>query len=263
MSINLQSLNLKLNCMKKILLLSICIVLSLNFLSANKSWNFRTWSQATWDQLTADATSATPLWSVGTVTGGLRFESLDIPAGKLMANGQEIAETKGLRFGTFAATKCRIDNGTSPAGRLMLNGAGLTMIIPGCVANSVITIVTLTGNATSARGITASNCTRLGGLETSMDSITNIFKVVATDSVIITTVGGGSHIRSVYIEGNYIETAIQTPTVSATIEKTEFYTLSGTLAGNKFANLRKGLYIQKNYHNDGSISKSKFVKAQD
>lgn len=248
--------------MKKLVLISIGLVLSLNFMSANKSWNFRTWSQTTWDQLTADAASATPLWVSGTVTGGLRFESIDIPAGSLRANGQEIAETKGLRFGAFASGKCRIDNGTSP-GRLMLNGAGLTMVIPGCVANSVITIVSLTGNPTSARGITASNCTRLGGLETSMDSITNIFKVVATDSVIITTVGGGSHIRSVYIEGNYIETAIQTPSVSATIEKTEFYTLSGTLAGNKFASLRKGLYIQKSYYNDGAITKSKFVKAQD
>lgn len=249
--------------MKKILLLSICLVLSLNFMSANKSWNFRTWSQATWDLLTADAASATPLWISGTVTGGSRFESIDIPAGSLKANGQEIAETKGLRFGAFASGKCRIDNGTTPAGRLMLNGAGLTMVIPGCVANSVITIVSLTGNNTSARGITASNCTRLGGLETSTDSITNIFKVVATDSVIITTVVGGSHIRSIYIEGNYIETAIQTPSVTATIEKTEFYTLSGTLAGNKFANLRKGLYIQKTYYNDGAITKSKFVKAQD
>lgn len=250
--------------MKKNLLLFACLLLSLTFASANKSWNFRTWSQATWDQLAADAGSATPLWVAGTVTGGSRYESVDIPAGPLKANGLEIAETKGLHFGAFASGKCRIDNGTLPAGRLMLNGAGLTMVIPGCVAGTVITIVTLTGNATSARGITASNCTRLGGAETSLDSITNIFKVVATDSVIITTVVGGSHIRGIDIQGNYNEpAAIQTPTGGASVVKTEFYTVGGCLAGNNFANLRKGLYIQKTYYNNGNITKSKFVKALD
>jgi hypothetical protein len=97
-----------------------------------------------------------------------------------------------------------------------------------------------------------------------MDSITNIFKVVATDSVIITTVVGGSHIRGIDIQGSYNEpAAVQTPSVSATVVKTEFYTVSGILAGNRFANLRKGLYIQKTYYNDGNITKSKFVKALD
>lgn len=249
--------------MKKNLLVFFCLFLTLSFTSANKSWNFRTWSVATWDQLAADAASATPLWVAGTVTGGSRYESIDIPAGPLLANGTEIAETKGLRFGAFASGKCRIDNGTSPAGRLMLNGTGLTLIIPGCVANSVITIVSLTGNNTSARGITATNCTRLGGLETSLDSITNIFKVIATDSVVITTVVGGSHIRSIDINGNYIEAAIHTPSASATIVKTEFFSISGILAGNKYADLKKGLYIQKTYYDNGAISKSKFVKAQD
>lgn len=249
--------------MKKNLLVLFSLVLLMTNASANKSWNFRTWSQATLDQLAADATSATPLWASGTVTGGTRFESVDIPAGPLKANGVDIAETKGLRFGAFASGKCRIDNGTTPAGRLMLNGAGLTLIIPGCVANSVITIVTLTGNATSARGITATNCTRLGGAETSLDSISNIFKVTTTDSVVITTVVGGSHIRSIDIAGNYNETAIHTPSATATVVKTEFYNVSGILAGNKFANLRKGLYIQKTYYSDGAISKSKFVKAVD
>jgi hypothetical protein len=249
--------------MKKKLLVSLCFLLTLTFASANKSWNFRTWSQATWDLLAADAASESPLWRAGTVTGGTRYESVATLAGPLLANGQEIAETKGLRFGAFGDAKCRIDNGTAPAGRLMLNGAGLTMIIPGCVAGSVITIVTLTGNTTSARGITATNCTRLGGLETSMDSITNIFKVVATDSVVITTVVGGSHIRNIDIAGNYHETAVHTPSVSATVVKSEFYSISGILVGNNFANLKRGLYIQKTFYNDGSISKSKFVKSLD
>lgn len=249
--------------MKKNLLVLLSLAFILTNVHANKSWNFRTWSQATWDQLAADAATEAPLWRSGTVTGGSRYESVATLPGPLLANGTEIAETKGLRFGAFGDGKCRIDNGTTPAGRLMLNGAGLTMIIPGCVANSVITIVTLTGNNTSARGITATNCTRLGGAETSMDSITNIFKVIATDSVVITTVVGGSHIRSIDIAGNYNETAIHTPSTASTVVKTEFFTVSGILAGNQFGNLRKGLYIQKTYYSNGSIAKSKFVKARD
>lgn len=250
--------------MRKNLLIILSLVITVNLAEAGKTWNFRTWSQATWDLLTADAASATPLWASGTVTGGSRFESVDIPAGPLKANGQEIAETRGLRFGAFAAGKCRIDNGTSPAGRLMLNGTGLTLIIPGCVANSVITIVTLTGNTTSARGITASNCTRLGGAETSLDSITNIFKVLTTDSVIITTVVGGSHIRGIDIQGNYNEpAAVSTPSATASIVRSEFYSVSGILMGNRVEHLAKGMYIQKTYYSDGNIRKSKFILSKD
>jgi hypothetical protein len=50
-------------------------------------------------------------------------------------------------------------------------------------------------------------------------------------------------------------------TLNAVPVKTIYYNLSGLVAGENFASLRKGLYIQKTWYSNGRILNSKMVKA--
>jgi hypothetical protein len=181
--------------MKKILLFTLILLLSLGTKSfADRSWNFRSLSQATLTNLAADPTN----WNPASVT---RFNNLtSITAGSVIkANGVEIAEIKGLTFGTLAADKLRLDFNTNP-GRLMLNGSGLILNIPDCLVGDTIYILTMTGSTGTARGVTASaNCTRLNADATSADSLMNKF-LVTTAGVSSFTTSGGLHFREIKVK---------------------------------------------------------------
>lgn len=239
--------------MRKPLLFIFCVTFALGLAYADKTWDFKVWSQATIDQLTADA-AGPGNWSVASET---RFQNnTDFEAGPLMANGQEIAETKGLTFGTMASGKVRIDHGTEPP-RLMLNGNNLSFTVLGCKANNVITVTTLTGNASVERGIKATNATRTSGAEVSLDVIVNVFKVVADGDVTFTTNGGGVHVRDVEVKG---EMSVNATALTAGIVETAYYDLSGRMAGRDFESLRQGAYIQKTTYDNGAVLVRKFLK---
>ena len=182
--------------MKKSLLLAlILLVLSSSLaLSADRRWNFRNWSATTLSNLMADTVTN---WKYESTT---RFSNrAAITAGSsLYASNVAIAETKGLTFGAMAAAKLRIDFNTNP-GRLMLNGNPLVINVPDCLVGDTITVVTMTDNSTTARGITASaNCTRLSGAGTSVDSIYNVFLVTTAGTASFTTTGG-LHFREIKV----------------------------------------------------------------
>jgi hypothetical protein len=240
--------------MRKTLLFIFCVSFTLSLSYAGKTWDFKVWSQATLDQLAADA-GGPGNWAVASET---RFENnVDFEAGPLMANGQEIAETKGFTFGALASGKVRIDHGYEPP-RLMLNGSNLSFNVLGCKAGNVITVTTLTGNAEQERGITATNATRTSGAEVSLDVIVNVFSVVADGEVTFTTNGGGVHIRDVAVVGEMM--SLNANTITARIVETAYYDLSGRMAGRDFESLRQGAYIQKTTYDNGAVLVKKFLK---
>ncbi|NLV38368.1 MAG: hypothetical protein GXY66_04080 [Bacteroidales bacterium] len=240
--------------MRKTLLFIFCAIFTLGLFYADKTWDFKVWSQATLDQLAADA-AGPGNWAVASDT---RYENnVDFEAGILMANGQEIAETRGLTFGTLNSGKVRIDHGTEPP-RLMLNGSNLSFDVLGCKAGNVITVTTLTANTEQERGITATNATRTSSPDVSLEVLVNVFNVVADGTVTFTTNGGGVHIRDVAVVGEMM--ALNTNTITARIIETAYYDLSGRMAGRDFENLKQGAYIQKTTYDNGAILVKKFLK---
>lgn len=240
--------------MRKTLLFIFCVIFTLGLSYADKTWDFKVWSQATLDQLAADA-AGPGNWAVASET---RYENqVEFEAGPLMANGQQIAETAGLTFGSLASGKVRIDHGYEPP-RLMLNGNNLSFDVLGCKAGNVITVTTLTGNTEQERGITATNATRTSGAEVSLEVIVNVFSVVADGTVTFTTNGGGVHIRDVAVAGEMM--ALNTSTITARIIETAYYDLSGRMAGRDFECLKQGAYIQKTTYDNGAVLVKKFLK---
>jgi hypothetical protein len=191
--------------MKKIVLLSILILLAnLPVTNAKIVWDFagKGFSAATIANLTADNTR----WTVSSTS---RIVSAVTMSGELTANGVIIPETAGIQFGSTASTRINIDHGYTPP-RLNLSASGVSFSLPGLVGGQKITIVTMTANNTSSRGIncTSSNATRLSGDATSLLENTNVFEVNATvtdpANVTFATTVGGVHIRSIMVEGNEV-----------------------------------------------------------
>lgn len=187
-------------------LLFITTLLSASFLEAKTIWDFagKGFSATTISNLAADNTRWT---AAGTPTN--RYNNAVSMSGDLTANGQPVTETVGIKFGTMSTGKVNIDFGFTPP-RVMLNGSGLSFTIPDLYAGHKITIVTLTANTTSARGINCStnNATRISGDATSLVENINVFEVNATvtepANVTFVTAVGGVHIRSITLEGNEV-----------------------------------------------------------
>jgi hypothetical protein len=251
--------------MKKLVLLTIITLTAFTSSSfaVDRTWNFMKWSATTLANLTADPTN----WNPASTT---RFSNLTaITAGTtLTANGVAIAETNGLTFSAFAADKLRFDyNIVAPPtpDRLIMNGTNMTINVPDCSVGDTLVVYTKTASSSAARGITVPNATRISGAETSLDSIINVFTVTTAGVVAINNASGLQY-RLIAISApgkpavNPLA-GISTPTLNAVPVKTVYYNLSGLVAGHAFANLRKGLYIQKTWYNNGSVVNSKFVKA--
>lgn len=186
-----------------LLLSMLAVTLSLQ---AKTVWDFagKGFSAATLANLAADNTR----WSAaGTPTN--RYNNAVSMSGELTAGGQPITETVGIKFGTMSSGKVNVDFGYTPP-RIMLNGSGLAFTLQGLYAGHKITIVTMTANTTSARGINCStnNVTRISGDATSLVENINVFTVnetVTTPSdVTFVTAVGGVHIRSITVEGNEV-----------------------------------------------------------
>lgn len=250
--------------MKKLVLLALTALLTISSstFAADRTWNFMKWSAATLANLTADPTN----WAAPSAT---RFSNLTaIAAGTtLTANGIAIAETNGLTFSAFAADKLRLDYNLAPSpDRLIMNGTNMTINVPDCVSGDTLIVYTKTASSSEARGITVTNATRVSGAETSLDSIVNVFTVSANGVVAINNLKGVQYrLISVSAPGqpavNPVATGLATPTLNAVPVKTLYYNLSGQVAGRDFANLHKGLYIQKTWYSNGKVLNSKMVKA--
>lgn len=182
------------------------LLIAAQCLSAKTTWDFagKGFSATTLTNLAADNTR----WSAaGTPTN--RYGNSVSMSGELTAGGQPIAETVGIKFGTMGSGKVNIDFGYTPP-RVMLNGSGLAFTLQGLYAGHKITIVTMTANTTSARGINCStnNATRISGDATSLVENINVFTVNASvttpSDVTFVTAVGGVHIRSITVEGNEV-----------------------------------------------------------
>lgn len=183
--------------MKKMVFTLALLLMSLSAAMA-QTWTFGAMSEADKALCAADAN-----WVLGTDRYGY---TLALEKAALVANGSELAYTKGLKFTAGAPTdkldskaKVRLNYGSS---RLELNGNGVSLIVPSLKAGQKVTVSCCTGKTATARGLDATNITPVSGSfnATSADKVTNVGTVTADGDVVLTTNGGGMYIYSVKVE---------------------------------------------------------------
>lgn len=183
--------------MKKMVFTLALLLMSLSAAMA-QTWTFGAMSEADKALCAADAN-----WVLGTDRYGY---TLALENEALVANGTELAYTKGLKFTAGAPTdkldskaKVRLNYGSS---RLELNGNGVSLIIPSLKAGQKVTVSCCTGKTDVARGLNATNITPVSGSfnATSADKVTNVGTVTADGDVVLTTNVGGMYIYSIKVE---------------------------------------------------------------
>ena len=183
--------------MKKMVFTLALLLMSLSAVMA-QTWTFGAMSEADKALCAADAN-----WVVGTGRYGY---TLALENAALVANGSELAYTKGLKFTAGTPTdksdgkaKVRLNYGSS---RLELNGNGVSLIIPSLKAGQKVTVSCCTGKTDVARGLNATNITPVSGSfnATSADKVTNVGTVTADGDVVLTTNVGGMYIYSIKVE---------------------------------------------------------------
>ena len=183
--------------MKKMVFTLALLLMSLSAAMA-QTWTFGAMSEADKALCAADAN-----WILGTDRYGY---TLALENEVLVANGSELAYTKGLKFTAGAPTdkldskaKVRLNYGSS---RLELNGNGVSLIIPSLKAGQKVTVSCCTGKTDVARGLNATNITPVSGSfnATSADKVTNVGTVTADGDVVLTTNVGGMYIYSIKVE---------------------------------------------------------------
>lgn len=183
--------------MKKMVFSLALLLMSLSAAMA-QTWTFGAMSEADKALCAADAN-----WVLGTDRYGY---TLVLENAALVANGSELAYTKGLKFTAGTPTdksdgkaKVRLNYGSS---RLELNGNGVSLIIPSLKAGQKVTVSCCTGKTDVARGLNATNITPVSGSfnATSADKVTNVGTVTADGDVVLTTNVGGMYIYSIKVE---------------------------------------------------------------
>lgn len=183
--------------MKKMVFTLALLLMSLSAAMA-QTWTFGAMSEADKALCAADAN-----WVLGTDRYGY---TLALEKAALVANGTELAYTKGLKFTAGAPTdkldskaKVRLNYGSS---RLELNGNGVSLIIPSLKAGQNVSVSCSTGKTGTARGLDATNITPVSGSfnATSADKVTNVGTVTADGDVVLTTNVGGMYIYSIKVE---------------------------------------------------------------
>lgn len=183
--------------MKKMVFTLALLLMSLSAAMA-QTWTFGAMSEADKALCAADAN-----WVLGTDRYGY---TLALEKAALVANGSELAYTKGLKFTAGAPTdkldskaKVRLNYGSS---RLELNGNGVSLIISSLKAGQKVTVSCSTGKTGTARGLDATNITPVSGSfnATSADKVTNVGTVTADGDVVLTTNVGGMYIYSIKVE---------------------------------------------------------------
>ena len=183
--------------MKKMVFTLALLLMSMSAAMA-QTWTFGAMSEADKALCAADAN-----WVLGT---DRYCYTLALENEALVANGSELAYTKGLKFTAGAPAdksegkaKVRLNYGSS---RLELNGNGVSLIIPSLKAGQKVTVSCCTGKTATARGLDATNITPVSGSfnATSADKVTNVGTVTADGDVVLTTNGGGMNIYSIKVE---------------------------------------------------------------
>ena len=183
--------------MKKMVFTLTLLLMSLSAAMA-QTWTFGAMSEADKALCAADAN-----WVLGTDRYGY---TLALEKAALVANGSELAYTKGLKFTAGAPAdksegkaKVRLNYGSS---RLELNGNGVSLIISSLKAGQKVTVSCASGKTGTARGLNATNITPVSGSfnATSADKVTNVGTVTADGDVVLTTNVGGMNIFSIKVE---------------------------------------------------------------
>lgn len=183
--------------MKKMVFTLTLLLMSLSAAMA-QTWTFGAMSEADKALCAADAN-----WVLGTDRYGY---TLALEKAALVANGLELAYTKGLKFTAGAPAdksegkaKVRLNYGSS---RLELNGNGVSLIIPSLKAGQKVTVSCKTGSTSTARCLDAANLTSVSGSfgTPTKDQVTNVGTVTADGDVVLKTNGGGMNIYSIKVE---------------------------------------------------------------
>lgn len=183
--------------MKKMVFTLALLLMSLSAAMA-QTWTFGAMSEADKALCAADAN-----WVLGADRYGY---TLALANEALVANGTELAYTKGLKFTAGAPTdkldskaKVRLNYGSS---RLELNGNGVSLIIPSLKAGQKVTVSCKTGSTSTARCLDAANLTSVSGSfgTPTKDQVTNVGTVTADGDVVLKTNGGGMNIYSIKVE---------------------------------------------------------------
>ena len=183
--------------MKKMVFTLALLLMSLSAAMA-QTWTFGAMSETDKALCAADAN-----WVLGTDRYGY---TLALENEALVANGSELAYTKGLKFTAGAPTdkldskaKVRLNYGSS---RLELNGNGVSLIIPSLKAGQKVTVSCKTGSTSTARCLDATNLTSVSGSfgTPTTDQVTNVGTVTADGDVVLKTNGGGMNIYSIKVE---------------------------------------------------------------
>ena len=183
--------------MKKMVFTLALLLMSLSAAIA-QTWTFGAMSEADKALCAADAN-----WVLGTDRYGY---TLALEKAALVANGSELAYTKGLKFTAGAPAdksegkaKVRLNYGSS---RLELNGNGVSLIIPSLKAGQKVTVSCKTGSTSTARCLDAANLTSVSGSfgTPTKDQVTNVGTVTADGDVVLKTNGGGMNIYSIKVE---------------------------------------------------------------
>ena len=183
--------------MKKMVFTLALLLMSLSAAMA-QTWTFGAMSEADKALCAADAN-----WVLGTDRYGY---TLALEKAVLVANGSELAYTKGLKFTAGAPAdksegkaKVRLNYGSS---RLELNGNGVSLIIPSLKAGQKVTVSCKTGSTSTARCLDATNLTSVSGSfgTPTKDQVTNVGTVTADGDVVLKTNGGGMNIYSIKVE---------------------------------------------------------------
>ena len=183
--------------MKKMVFTLALLLMSLSAAMA-QTWTFGAMSEADKALCAADAN-----WVLGT---DRYCYTLALEKAALVANGSELAYTKGLKFTAGAPAdksegkaKVRLNYGSS---RLELNGNGVSLIIPSLKAGQKVTVSCKTGSTSTARCLDATNLTSVSGSfgTPTKDQVTNVGTVTADGDVVLKTNGGGMNIYSIKVE---------------------------------------------------------------
>ena len=183
--------------MKKMVFTLALLLMSLSAAMA-QTWTFGAMSEADKALCAADAN-----WVLGADRYGY---TLALDKAALVANGSELAYTKGLKFTagapadkTEGKAKVRLNYGSS---RLELNGNGVSLIIPSLKAGQKVTVSCKTGSTSTARCLDAANLTSVSGSfgTPTKDQVTNVGTVTADGDVVLKTNGGGMNIYSIKVE---------------------------------------------------------------
>ena len=183
--------------MKKMVFTLALLLMSLSAAMA-QTWTFGAMSEADKALCAADAN-----WVLGTNRYGY---TLALENEALVANGSELAYTKGLKFTAGAPAdksegkaKVRLNYGSS---RLELNGNGVSLIIPSLKAGQKVTVSCKTGSTSTARCLDVANLTSVSGSfgTPTKDQVTNVGTVTADGDVVLKTNGGGMNIYSIKVE---------------------------------------------------------------